>query len=402
MTIKAAVVVSGLAGSLLFACAAPTEDDPSEATTSDLEQEVGDVVQADLASVVEELDAPAAGEARTLAAPSGPLTIWMSPEGRDSNDGSQARPLKSIAGVHEHLLGLYPKGKALDADVEVRIAPGTYSGDEVTWTLPSAGHSITFMPAGFRVGMRYAKVKALGGRPVFDGTRACKANKAGAACKFFNVDQPKGAGASRLRFYYLEIRDWATTGIGLHNSGEGRNLVYGCRFDNIGTYRAAYHELLHGMAAVGLSDSDHNVILNNSFVNIKNQSGEERFLHAVYMNVHSDENRVEGNLTSKVSGDPIKVRQYSNRNVVTNNTLRCSGLKSFFLDYPEPFGGNTGRAPECDSYRNVFKGNHLDCGYFGGSIAQTFAEPGKACGAPASWQRFVVSGNTVACKSSCN
>jgi hypothetical protein len=291
--------------------------------------------------------------------------------------------------------------KSLERDVVVRVAPGTYRGEEVRWTLPSNGHSVSFQPAGFEAGMRFADVKARGGRPIFDGTAACEAKKAGQACKFFLVDQPKGSGPSRLRFLYLDVRNYATTGIGLHNEGEGRNLVYGCRFADIGTYPRAYHALLHGMAAVGISDSDHNVVANNRFVNIQNESGDERFLHAVYLNVGSDENRVVGNATFRVSGDPIKVRQFSNRNEITGNTLRCSGGKSFFLDYPEDFTPASGREPECASWENVFSNNRLDCGYDGGSLPATHLEPGKSCGAPSSWQRVHASRNRIACTSSC-
>jgi hypothetical protein len=155
------------------------------------------------------------------------------------------------------------------------------------------------------------------------------------------------------------------------------------------------------MAAVGVSDSDHNVVQNNHFVNIRNQAGEERFLHAVYMNVRSDKNRVVNNVTFRVSGDPIKVRQFSNNNLVDGNTLRCSGGKSFVLDYPEDFAPSSGREDECASWENRVVGNRFDCSYDGRAQQATYAEPGRTCGAPGSWQRFRVSGNTNSCTSSC-
>jgi hypothetical protein len=142
-------------------------------------------------------------------------------------------------------------------------------------------------------------------------------------------------------------------------------------------------------------------VQNNHFVNIRNQSGEERFLHAVYMNVRSDRNRIVSNFTFRVSGDPIKVRQFSNDNRVTGNTLRCSGGKAFFLDYPEDFPASSARQDECDSWENHFTGNTLDCGYDGGGLPATYAEPGLRCGAPASWHRVRASGNTSSCTSSC-
>jgi len=119
------------------------------------------------------------------------------------------------------------------------------------------------------------------------------------------------------------------------------------------------------------------------------------------MNVRSDHNRILSNRTFRVSGDPIKVRQFSNHNEVRGNTLRCSGGKSFFLDYPENFSALSGRQDECASFENHFENNTLDCGYDGGGVATTYAEPGRSCGAPASWRRFRVSGNTNACRASC-
>ena len=394
---------------LAAACSGGAEDEVSsdDSTRAELREDVGDVMWSDIAPVQAELDARTEAEspplgALTLFVASAPLQLFVDPNGSDKGDGSAQRPLATLMGVHARLVALYPSPNALDRNVEVRIAPGTYPAEEVRWELPSSGHSISFMPSGFKVGMSFDHVKALGGRPIFDGRKACLAHAAGQDCKFFLVDQPKNSGPSRLRFYYLDVRNYATTGIGLHNSGDGRNLIFGCRFADIGTYPAAFHKLLHGMAAVGLSDSDDNVVQNNHFVSIRNQTTEVRFLHAVYMNVTSDKNRIVNNFTFRVSGDPIKVRQFSNDNVVTGNTLRCSGGKSFFLDYPEDFPASSNRQDECDSWENHFTGNTLDCGYGGGGLLTTYAEPGRTCGAPASWQRFRVSGNTNACTASCN
>jgi hypothetical protein len=403
MLAKVATSALLLACYTLVACSAgePADDD---APHPELLEDVGDIAKTDLALVRDELDAPTGAElaaAAPVAASAPTLSLWVAPDGADGADGSKERPLATLMGVHARLQALHPAGHPLDRNVEVRIAPGTYAAQEVRWELPSSGHSITFMPSGFEVGMSFARVKEFGGRPVFDGRKACDRKSAGQACKFFVVDQPKGSGPTRLRFYYLDVRNYATTGVGLHNDGDGLNLVFGCRFADIGTYPRSFRGLLHGMAALGLSDSDHNVVRNNHFVNIRNESGEERFLHAVYMNVGSDSNRIENNVTFRVSGDPIKVRQFSNHNVVTGNTLRCSGGRSFFLDYPEDFAPGSGRQDECASWENRFTGNRLDCGFDGGALPATYAEPGRSCGAPASWERFHVSDNASSCTSSC-
>lgn len=375
-----------------------------DATRPELQEDVGDVAPSDAMAAQDELDALTSVELSLSAAHTAslePLALFVEPHGSDQGDGSAQHPLATLMGAQARLRALYPATRPLDRHVQIRIAPGTYAGQEVRWEFLSSGHSIAFMPSGFAVGMNFDRVRALGGRPIFDGREACERKSAGQACKFFRIDQPKGSGPTRLRFYYLDIRNYATTGISLQNSGDGLNLVFGCRFANIGTYPSAYHKLLHGMAALGLSDSDHNVVRNNHFVNLRNQSGQERFLHAVYMNVTSDDNRVENNATFRVCGDPIKVRQFSNRNQVVGNTLRCSGAKAFFLDYPEDFPADSGREDECASWENQFKGNRLDCGYDGARLQATYAEPGRRCGAPVTWERFRISGNTNSCTSSC-
>jgi hypothetical protein len=392
---------------LVAACAGGATDDHAtddgatdDATHPELREDVGDLAPSDVRALQAELDAPTAGEPGTIMVTPEPLLLFVAPDGDDHGDGSAQQPLATLIGAQERLRQIYPSGP-LDRNVEVRIAPGIYDAPQVRWDFPSAGHSITFMPRDYQVGMGFDQVKALGGRPVFDGQEACEARAAGQACKFFVVDQPVSSGPTRLRFYYLDIRNFATTGIGLHNGGEGLNLVFGCRFANIGTYRPSFRELLHGMAAVGLGDSDHNVVQNNHFVNIRNQAGEERFIHAVYMNVRSDRNRIVNNRTFRVSGDPIKVRQFSNHNLVRGNTLRCSGQRAFVLDYPEDFPATSGRQDECASWENHVESNTLDCGYDGAWLRITYPEPGRRCGAPKTWRRFRASGNSNACTASC-
>ena len=161
----------------------------------------------------------------------------------------------------------------------------------------SPDFTISFMPSDFEPGLRLADIK---GRPLFDGKSVCAkkthatASSGGEFCKFFLIDG-KSRPASRLRFFYLDIR---------------------------------------------------------------NKPSDDKFMHGVYMNVQSSHNTVAYNNVLRVSGDAMKVRHYSNYNVILHNIIRDAGV-SAFLDWPE------GGRKECFSWENVFRHNEIHCGYGG-------------------------------------
>jgi hypothetical protein len=310
-----------------------------------------------------DLDASALEEeadGRTISS-TPPLQLFVAHGGSDKADGrSVDAPLATLEGAQAKLREYLP---TIDREVEIRIAYDggrAYQGQEVVWSHFSPDFTISFMPADFQPGMRLADLK---GRPLFDGKSVCEKKapetkpNTGEFCKFFVVDG-KSRPASRLRFYYLHIRHYTTTGLALHNDGEGHNLVYGCRFEKIGNLY--FPEQRQGFTAIGISSSDHNVIRNNHFVDIRNKPVDNRFMHAVYMNVQSSHNTVIHNDVLRVSGDAMKVRHYSNYNSVEHNTIRYSGVAAF-LDWPE------GGRKECFSWENVFRHNKVVCSYGGGS-----------------------------------
>jgi hypothetical protein len=305
-----------------------------------------------------DLDVPEEQSLERQVSSTPPLQLYIAHGGSDAADGrSPSAPLRTLEGAQAKLRSYLP---AIDRDVEIRIAfdgGKPYHGEEVVWTLGSPDHTITFMPSDFHYGMRLGDIK---GRPLFDGHSVCETKRHetatydGEHCKFFVVDRK---GESRVRFYYLAVRNYATTGIALHNAGEGRNVVYGCRLERIGNLYFPGHR--NGYTAIGISNSDHNVIRNNRFVDIRNRPADNRFMHAVYMNVQSSHNTVSYNDVLRVSGDPMKVRHYSNHNVIEHNTLRYGGVAAF-LDWPE------GSRDECFSWENIFRNNVIRCGYDGG------------------------------------
>lgn len=188
------------------------------------------------------------GGAPDPPAPSGPLQIWMSPTGSDSNDGlTAAKAVTSLARVQAILVARHGT-KPWDRDVEVRIAPGRYVGQTVTWTHTSPTRKITFMPA--------ADDK---NRPVFDG---CSSDTNCVTGSFFRLSSSAGA-KTNLAFEYLKVIRYRTAFSfdGNRNDAKkynGGNRIYGCWLEDIGNGHAAGLE--PSTAAVRLVNSDHNTI----------------------------------------------------------------------------------------------------------------------------------------------
>lgn len=338
-----------------IACSSAVEDttDSAEDDEQALAQEgVGD------------LDPPSAQPAAPPLGPSknAPRALWVAHGGDDTAAGDEQHPLASLEGAQARLVKDYPSG--LDRNVEVRVvADGRAYEEAVEWTFSSPDYTISFMPGAYRFGMRWSELSKKGGRPIFDGHDACAAKKSGANCRFFHGQ------VENVRFYYLHVRRYSTAAFTLHHSA-GHNLVYGCVIASIGNRPAAFHHLNIGMSGVGLG-TDHNRVQNNHFVNLLNKAGDERFLHAVYMNAASD-NVVVHNSALRVCGDPIKVRNFANRNVVAHNRFRQTGDKGYFLDWPDNGAG------ESCSWMNVFSDNALESGYGGASVSTTTLYQGCA------------------------
>lgn len=329
---------------LWLGCAAPVED-----VTDTVDEE-----QALVQEGVGDLDPPNGQPAAPPLGPSknAPLEIWVAHGGDDSASGDATHPLETLGGAQARLSKVYPSGP--DRNVEIRVvADGRSYKESLEWTYSSPDYTISIMPSTFQFGMRWAELSKKGGRPVFDGREVCSAKKAGSTCRFFHGQ------VENLRFYYLHVRQYSTSAISLHDS-DGHNLVYGCVLSSIGNRPSYFQKLDFGMSAIGLNAS-HNRVLNNHFVNLLNKPGDERFLHAVYMNAGSD-NTVAHNSALRVCGDPIKVRNFANRNVIEHNRFRQTGETGYFLDWPD-----NGAGERC-SWMNVFSDNTLESGYGGASV----------------------------------
>ncbi len=270
-----------------------------------------------------------------------PFIVRMDPAGSDANDGLTAdTPVVTLQRVQQILKSTLADNPR---DAEVRIGPGTYRGQSIRWTFTMPEHTITFMPrSGDKV------------RPVFDGVE----NRG----TWFRLDHSLGQ-QTGLNFHYIHVKRYATaislngnrTAVETCNRG---NSIYGCMFSDVGE---------GSTAAVRLVNSKDNSIVNNHFVNIT-RSSRYGLLHAIYIAHHSSGNQILRNRFQDCCGDPVRVRDASNNNIVNENTFIRAGIAAAYSqwycdhrrnDDDNPRNDCSKPTPECPSWNNQFRNNRL-------------------------------------------
>jgi hypothetical protein len=275
------------------------------------------------------------------------LVLYMSPNGDDTRNGtSPVQAVKTLARVQYLIAKRKPT-----TSVDVAIAPGTYHAQTVKWTTTIPGRFITF---------RRQDPNAR--RPVFDGCTAAGVCKGGT---FFNLVAMNGE-PSRIRFHYLEVRRYTSAirlgGDHLNKAGwNGKNRIYGCVFANIGNRFAP--NLPYSTAAVRLVNSDDNEIANNHFIDIINTT-EPGLIHALYLAWGADRNVIRGNRFLRSTGDAVRVRDFSNGNLIEKNRFTKVGTFAGYSDWfcDREISPACREAPplECPSWNNRFRNNVLD------------------------------------------
>ncbi len=286
--------------------------------------------------------------------PENPFVIYMAPNGSDSNDGlTSCSPLLSLSKVQERLIELKP---VIDCDIEVRIKlinNVSFVGQTISWGHTSPNNTISFMPLDYNYG---DGINDISGRPIFDGN--------GIVNSFFILDSR--GGKTNVRFYYIRIQEYIKQGILFSGDGNdlekwnGYNTVYGCYFYEIGNKK--YPNAQYGYGAIVFSNSDYNSIRNNHFVKAENRSEKASKMHGVYLADNSDNNKIISNRFYKISGDPVRVRDFSNYNLIFDNLIEKSGKYAYFSTYRNAETG------ECRSWENEFRDNTVNCGYSGEKI----------------------------------
>ncbi len=282
------------------------------------------------------------------AGPVGPFRVYMAVTGDDASDGlSPAKAVRTLGRVHAIVAAAKPA-----RDVEVRIGPGTYYADSVVWTYTMKDHDITLMPAD-------------GGkdRPVFDG--CASATGACAARTWFTLSASSGR-ATNVHIRYVRVQRYSTA-ISFNGNRDdfagrwnGYNEIFGCWFERIGNGYAP--SLPYSTAVVRLVNSDHNRIVNNHFVDgINTYNGGA--IHDIYAAHGSSDNTIANNRFQRSTGDPVRFRDFSNRNDVTGNRFvrvgTGGGYSDWYCDH-DTRTDCTKTGPECPSWDNEFRDNVLD------------------------------------------
>ncbi|ROT29406.1 hypothetical protein [Micromonospora sp. HM5-17] len=310
------------------------------------------------------------------------FTVYMAANGSDANDGlSPDRPVATLVRVQQVLVAARPT-----VDVEVRIRQGTYQAPPMhDWRFYVPGHTITFLPIDYEYG---EGVDGIAGRPIFRNRR----NADGSYPPGYWL-QPRlprdpadplyGGGTSGLRFYYLQLEYYSAGGISIYGDSErdvsderynpplrvagsaglNGNTMVGLVFRYLGNKWTGGSS--YGYGAIVLTNSSHNRIAKNHFVNVENASPYGGKIHGVYITHYSSSNDVVGNAFSYISGDPVKIRNMSNHNKVEENRFNRTGRNSHyrgeFCDRACAVANNMDR--QCASYHNRFFSNTLGSNY---------------------------------------
>lgn len=284
---------------------------------------------------------------------SGTLELFLAPDGSDANNGlSLAAPILTVARAQE-IIG----AEGHPGDVRIRIAPGRYHGQTVVWTYARAGRRIVFEALDPEAPL-----------PVFDGC-----SKAGECSggTWFRLNFSAGR-HTNLEFRHLRFENYQTAisfngNRNSENGFNGGNVIYGCSFYRIGN--VFNPELAPSTAVIRLVNSRENIIENNDFVDAINVTGGV-LLHAVYVAHLSGGNFILQNRFIDHSGDAVRVRDFSNDNVILDNIFLRAGADGYSEWYCDQDVRDdcTKPTPECPSWGNEFRDNRLVSGFEGGSL----------------------------------
>ena len=327
--------------------------------------------------------APDAGSISDAGSPPSPLRVYLHPSGDDTQDGlTEASAVLTLVRVHE-IVEAIPEAR----NVEVRIAPGTYFEQRVRWSRTFPRHSIRFTP-----------LEEDGERPVFDG---CNENDECGVGTWFHLDATSGE-PTNLHFERIEVRRYSTA-LSFNgnredeNASNGANRIDRCHFYDIGN---VFDPSLRGStAAVRFVNSDDNVITDSRFERVVNVGDRQELIHGVYIAHTSDRNVIEGNEFIESSGDPIRIRDFSNDNLIRENRFVRTGVLGAVTFWYCTGARCTKPTAECPSWRNQALANVFDGGFECDRIAFFHYAKGEdvaECSpVPSGDRRLRTSGNTV-------
>lgn len=290
---------------------------------------------------------------RVISSPKpGEFKLYVSTQGNDQNSGrSNQMPVLTLYRIHKILQDTKP-----DSDIRIYIDTGVYFGQQLNWTFVN-GHHITITGPG-----KNSK------KPIFDGL---------GKETWFRLDVKSGV-STNIHFQYLEIMNY-NLGIGLTGDRDnpktgwnGKNSFYDLYFHQIGSKYSTKQNA--GYSAINLINSRKNKIVNCRFSDVENlnKNGDDKLIHAIYFAHYSSNNIVKNCHFVNNSGDPIRIRDESNNNVIKQNEFLNTGSHAFYSEWyccsETTSKSCTKSSGECSSFGNIFSGNICDKGYKGREI----------------------------------
>lgn len=279
--------------------------------------------------------------------------LFLAPDGSDSSDGRTLEtPILTIGRAQQILAQVAPL-----SDMRIWVLPGRYYGQKVSWTYTSPERRIIF-----------EAFDSEAPKPVFDG-RSEEGEFLGGTWLRLRF---AGGRHTNLEFRNLRFENYQTA-ISLDGDRNdifgfnGGNVISGCYFFRIGNvFNPA---LKYSTAVIRLVNSKDNLIENNDFVEAINvKSG--ALLHAIYAAHLSDENHIVQNRFIDNSGDPVRIRDFSNGNLIEDNVFIRAGADGYSEWYCDQDTRTdcTKPTPECPSWDNQFRYNLLVSAWGGGAI----------------------------------
>jgi hypothetical protein len=197
-------------------------------------------------------------------------------------------------------------GEASDYDILVHA--GTYAGESIAWSSAK-----TFGDHTIRI------AAAPGERPVFDGK--------GKAGTFVSV-KTHAQQNTNLVFEGLTIQSYYTAfsldGGTDASEWSGGNVIRDCIFDNIGDRDGDGVGKSWGSIVFEYQRGD--VIENNVFNDIYNDPSEGPLMtHVLYLSHGSSNNVIRNNFIHNASGDPFRIRDGANNNLISGNYTDRAG-----------------------------------------------------------------------------
>lgn len=298
------------------------------------------------------------------------LDVYVDPQGSDLNSGlSDQAPVLTLARAQEVASTAYQAG--VHASITVKVAAGTYSGQSVLWT---------FVPGVVPLTIQGPSAVD---KPVFDG--------AGTAKTFLTIRYSKEP--SNVTVRNLFITQYLTSAIQLRgasqvNVGAAGSLIESNVFDKIGSKWVFNGEASY--AALSLWMTHNNVVRNNVFNRIADFNPNSVGLHAIYAAHWSTDNEISGNTFSNIAaGDVVKFRNRSNHNQVLNNSFvnnRNWSAVYNWVQWSAPYDGECPNHHITVSGNRVVMGSDSPNGVYDPSKAlfknYVFARPDKTYGCP--------------------